>query len=197
MVIIRALALTVLVLAATGCGYQFSGSGSVLPQDVKTVAILPVENQTTESGVGPEFTEDLHSEFERYGVVKLVDSAHEADATLKTKVKSVDSTVRNTTGATDIGVDQNIVLKIACELRRKTGQVLWRNDDLKVTSAYAGVGGAVVTTSSAFVSGDIASSTLGSLGSREVSRGQMRQALDDMIEEAARQIYQDAVAADF
>ena len=37
----------------SACGYRLQGSGSVLPNDIKTISIKPVENTTTLSGLGP------------------------------------------------------------------------------------------------------------------------------------------------
>lgn len=189
--------LLVLVAATLGCGYQFQGSGSVLPPDVKTVAIPTVQNNTTESGLALRFTEALRTRFERYGVVKVVEDARDADAVLNAKITAVNTRVRNTTGDTDVSVDLELIMAISAELKRKGGQVLWRDPSLRVSEPFAGVGDVVVTSSSQFAQGGISSGALSSLGAREVSRGQQEQALNDLIEEATRQIYMSAVAADF
>lgn len=180
-----------------GCGYQFQGSGSVLPEDVKSVAILPSENLTTEPGLGPKLTEALRSRFERYGVVKVVESAREADAVLISKIQKVDTVVRNTSSGTDIELDVELMVQIDAVLKRRNGQVLWKADGMRVTQPFAGVAGVVVTTSSSFVTGNISQASLNTLGAREVSRGQKQQALDDIVDELARKLYNSAVAADF
>jgi outer membrane lipopolysaccharide assembly protein LptE/RlpB len=190
--------ITVFLLALfSGCGYQLQGSGSILPPDVKTVMIAPVENETTEPALGLKFAEALRSRFERYGIVKVVDSASQADSILKARVKAVESKTKSVSGDEDVAVDQTLIVNIGAELKRRTGQILWRDDDLRITESYAGVGSVVVTSSSDFAQGNIGSGALASLGTSEVSRGQKEEAIDAAIEEAARQIYNDAVAADF
>lgn len=190
-----------LVVQITGCGYAFQGSGSVLPESVKTVAIRISENNTTEPGLGLRFTEKLRSRFERYGVVKVVEPDEDADAELITKINRIENRVRDVTGDTDIALELELYMSISAELRTRDGQVLYANDDLRVTESFAGVSDVVVTSSSAFAESGTNSSTLGSLGSsssdREVSRGQKDQALEEMMEESARKLYLDAVAEEF
>jgi len=181
----------------TGCGYTLAGSGSVLPEDVKTIAVINVINKTTEPGLGPRFTEELRSRFERYGVVKVVDNPAEADAQLKARITEVSASVRNVTGDTDVEVDNDLALTVSAELVKKNGQVLWRNPALRITQSVAGTGSTVVTSSSSFLASGVSASSIGNLSAREVQRGQREQVIDAILEEAARQIYMDAVASDF
>jgi len=180
-----------------GCGYQFQGSGSILPQDVKTIYILQTENQTTEPGLALQFTEALRTRFERYGVVKLVDSAGQADATLRTVVKDVSTRVRNTSGTTDQEFDQDLALTVFGELKKKNGQTIWRNDALTVYQSFAGISGVVVTQSAQFAGSDQSASQISGLNNRELARGQKDIALNEALDESARQIYNEAVAEDF
>lgn len=181
----------------SGCGYQFQGSGSILPEDVKTVAVLQTENQTTEPNLSLQFTEAIRSRFERYGVIKVVDSASSADAVLKTIIKNVGTRVRNTTGETDQELDLELALTVYGELKKKNGQVLWRNEGIRVYQSFAGVSGVVVTRSAQFAGSDQSGTQLSNLSTREVSRGQKEAALNEAMEEASRLIYNDAVAEDF
>ena len=181
----------------SGCGYQFQGSGSILPDDVKTVAIPIAENSTTEPGLGLRFTEALRSRFDRYGAVSVIEDSADADAVLRAKILGIDYRVRNVTSTTDIELEQELVMIIGAELRHKTGQLLWRNERLQVIESFASTSDVVVTSSAEFSSGNIGSGSLGSLGSREVSRGQQDEALEEVLEEASRKIYLQAVAADF
>ena len=178
------------------CGYTFQGSGSILPADVKTVSIRLAENDTTVPGLGPRFTEKLRSRFERYGVVKVLDAGEEADAELITKIDNIDIRTRDVTGNADIALELELIMNVTAELRRRNGQILYRNT-VNANETFAGVSDVVVTSNSSFAQGGIGSQTLGSLGSREVSRGQQDQALEDVMDEAARKLYLDAVAAEF
>lgn len=185
------------LLLAAGCGYRLQGSGSILPPDVRTVYVGPIENETTEPGLSLELAEALRSEFERYGVVSVVDEESMADANLSGKISSLRTNVRSVTGSTDIELQVDLIMTVALELRRRNGQLLWRNRSLNTTETFASAASNVVTSSSAFAQGGIGAESLQGLGDREVSRGQKRQALSDLIEETSRLVYLDAVAADF
>lgn len=186
-----------LAVALFGCGYAFQGSGSVLPDDIETVAIRVSDNLTPISGLDLSFTEKLRSRFDRYGVVKIVEGSKDADAELLTKILSIATHVRDTTGDTDIALEQELIMTFSAELRRRNGQVLYRNKNILVIDSFAATSDVVVTSSSSFVQGGISADTLGNLGSREVSRGQAREASEDLMEEAARRIYLEAVAEEF
>ncbi len=191
------LVLAGLSLTAGGCGYALRGSGTVLPPDIKAIYIPLVDNETTVPGLGQRFTEVLRSRFDRYGVVKIVERERDADATLVAKVIDLDNRVRGVESETDVSVDSDLIMTISAELRRKTGQLLYRAKSLSVSSSVAGVSDTVVTSSSGFESGDVDAGTLGAIGDREVERGQQDQALDDLMEEVSQKLYLESVAADF
>lgn len=179
------------------CGYQLQGSSSILPDDVKFVAVLPVVNDTTESDLGPRLQEALELRFERYGVVHVVEEPNEADAVLEARIIDVHTQVRNVTGDTDIALEMELVMSIAAELRRSSGQLLWKNSRLMISDTFENVSDVVVTSSSAFAQSGLAADTFGDLGSREASRAQQEQAYENLLDEAARKIYLSAVAANF
>lgn len=189
--------LLVLLSSLVSCGYSFQGSGSILPDDVKSIDIKVAENNTTETGLGVRFTEKLRSRFERYGAVEVVDPGEEADAELVTSILSVSNQVRDVTGSSDIALELEMILTIKAELKMRNGQILYRNDLLQVSESFGSVSDVVVTSSSQFSQGAIGAGTLSTLGSREVSRGQQNEAIEEALEEAARVLYLDAVAADF
>ena len=187
----------VLALALGGCGYTFEGGGSVLPPDVKVIAIPLVQNASTESGLTTVVTEALRDRFERYGVVSVVDDADAADAVLRARILKVSRNQRTSTSKTDTELQLDTTLTLAAELRRVTGPVLWRDNNISVSKEFGTTSGVVVTTSPDFASGTLGSADLGSLENREVSRGQEQEALRSLAEQVARQIYDSAVAPDF
>ena len=196
----------VILLGCVSCGYTLQGSGTILPADIKTVAIPAVENDTTESRVGARMTEELRSRFERYGVVRVVDDSSLSDAVMKVRISKIETKTRNVTASSagtipDVAVDQDLTMTLSAELRRKNGQLLYKNSNLTVSESFAGITSVVVTGSSSFAQGGIDASTLSSLGQQAssvaVAQGQQSQVLDDLIEEASRKLYLESVAADF
>jgi outer membrane lipopolysaccharide assembly protein LptE/RlpB len=186
-----------LALCLGGCGYTFQGGGTVLPPDVRRVSIPLVENNSPEAGLSAVVTEALRDQFERYGVLTVVEDGSEADAILRTRIVKVIRESRTSTSETDTALQFDTVLTLAAELQRVTGPVLWRDNNIQVSRAFGSTSGVVVTSSADFAAGSIGGSDLGSLESREVARGQEQDALRALAEQAARQIYDEAVAPDF
>ena len=193
----RLLLLPVLPILVSSCGYTFRGSGSVLPADVKNIYIPRVENGSTELGLADVVTEALREEFDSYGTVSVVEKQGTADAILKVVINDVKNTTSTVDPTTNTALQMDTTMFIGGELRRTTGQVLWRENNMKVSKGYAANQNVVVTTSPDFASGSISSSDLASLSSRDISRGQEAQALNDLASDAARMVYDKAVAPDF
>lgn len=193
----RALGILILAVSLSACGYTFEGGGSILPSDIKVVAIPLVQNASTESSLTNVLTEALRDRFERYGVVSVVDDMDNADAILKARILKVTRSQRTSTSKTDTELQLDTTLTMAAELRRVTGQVLWRDNNIAVSKAFGTTSGVVVTSSPDFASGSLGAGDLGQLSNREVSRGQEQDALRALAEDVAQQIYNSAVAPDF
>jgi outer membrane lipopolysaccharide assembly protein LptE/RlpB len=187
----------VLFTLISGCGYQFQGSGTSLPDDVRRIWIAPVKNNSTEQGVGQQLTEALRLRFERYGVVRTVDEPSEADAILRARIDSISTSVRDVAGDTDTALELELIMRVSGELKRRTGHTLWRNPYVESRTSFASVSNVVVVSSSDFAQGSIGSTELSSLSTREVSRGQQEQALQNLVDETARRVYLGAVAERF
>lgn len=180
-----------------GCGYSFVGAGSVLPPDVKSVYVPVVENASTEPTVSGALTDALQDEFERYGTLRVVDTAGEADAVLKARVVSVKRATASVTSRTDSALQYDTVLALAAELRRTNGQLLWRDPSLSVSRTFGTTSDVVVKSSVDFAAGGLSSRDLGNLDSREIAREQEQEALALLVEEAAKRIYRSAVLPEF
>lgn len=187
----------ILLLLLASCGYQFQGSGTSLPDDIKTIAVPVVENETTEPAIGLELTEKLRSRVERYGVVRLVKDERQADVVLRTKIADISTRVQDVAGETDIELEQEILMLLRAELRRKNGQILYKNNQLLVRDTFASTSDVVVTSSSSFSQSGLSAGNIGALGNREVSRGQKRIAIEQLLDDASRIIYEDSIASDF
>ena len=193
----RLLFLPFVAILVSSCGYTFRGSGSVLPADVKNIYIPRVENGSTELGLADVVTEALREEFDSYGTVSVVEKQGAADAVLKVVINEVKNTTSTVDPTTNTALQMDTTMIIGGELRRTTGQVLWRENNMKVSKGYAANQNVVVTTSPDFASGSISSSDLASLSSRDISRGQEAQALNNLASDAARMVYDKSVAPDF
>lgn len=195
--IIKRLSLLLVAILVSSCGYTFRGSGSVLPADVKNIYIPRVENGSTELGLADVVTEALREEFDSYGTVSVVEKQGDADAILKVVITDVKKSTSTVDPTTNTALQMDTTMLLGGELRRTTGQILWRENNMKVSKGYAANQNVVVTSSADFASGSISSSDLASLSSRDISRGQEAQALNNLASDAARMVYDKSVAPDF
>ncbi len=193
----RLLAFCSIIACVSGCGYTFQGSGSVLPPDVKKIYIPLVENDSTEGGISNVLTEALRDQFERFGVVQIVESAREGDAELTVRIKSVTKTSRSVTSKSDVALQSETSMVLSAVLQRQTGAVLWRNDNLAISTAYAAAEGGLVSSSSEFAQGVIGASELDNLDPRQFARSQEQAALEQIAQLASQRIYLDSVSPDF
>ena len=183
--------------ATTGCGYQFQGGGSALPLDVKKVYIPIVENRTPRPTLAALTTEALRDQFDRYGVITVVDSLDQADAVLRMRLLSYESRTSASTAAGDTSLQEQLTLTAAGELQRVNGTLLWSSQGLAITKYIGTAANTVVTTSAAFASSGVSAGNLAGLQGREVSRGQEEQALQAIAEELSAKVYADSVTPDF
>lgn len=184
-------------LSLIGCGYTLEGGESVLPPDVKNIYIPLVENNTAESGLSNTVTEALRDRFDRYGVLFVVNNRSQADAELQARIVSVKRNTRTSSSNTDTSLQVDSTLKLAAELRRITGPLLWQNKNISVSRSFGTASNVVVTSSVDFAQGSLSASDLTALDSRELARGQEQAVWERLAEEAAKQIYTKAVLPDF
>lgn len=184
-------------LTLSACGYHFQGSSLSLPSDIKKIYVAPVENLTTDSTLTLEFTEALRSRFEAFGALQVVDKREEADAIMAVTVHNLSKETRTVTGTSDIALEQLLRMDYGGKLERRTGQVLWADPSMTVSETFANTSNVVVTSSSQFAQSGISGATLGGLEDRELSRGQERETVSNLVESATRTLYLDSVAADF
>lgn len=85
---IAAAALPLLALGAVACGYRLAGTGSVLPENVKIIAVVPFANRTERPEIEQRVTEAVAQELSRRGGYEVVTDPTRADAVLEGVVTS-------------------------------------------------------------------------------------------------------------
>ena len=181
-----------------GCGYGFQGSGSVLPEDVKSVHIPQVGNLTPETKFTKQLTEALRDRFDRYGVVTVLESPARAHASLEANIQKIERATSTSTSSSDFALQNSITVNIAAVLKRRdTGQVLWSNPNLVVTKVYGASGNTVVTSAPTFSAGSLNAQDLNALNDREIARGQEKEVFGLISDQVAQQIYEQAVMPEF
>ena len=121
------------LLAASGCGYRFSGGGA-LPSGTGDICISIFENRSSETLLENSLTNDTIYEFTRNGQsVKRNESASES---LMTGV-ILSVTTESTTRATNYtSVEKKVKVVISITLKNSKGKTLWENSELRCEETF-------------------------------------------------------------
>jgi len=130
-------AVSTLALALSGCLYGFAGGG--LP-NIKTVAILPFDNQTAEPALTKEVNDAVLEAFQGRLGLRIAGESN-ADAVVRGKVSRYDPDVplvyRAGQGRTDV-TRRQVQITIDVEiLDQREGKTLWQRQGLSEVGDYA------------------------------------------------------------
>jgi outer membrane lipopolysaccharide assembly protein LptE/RlpB len=133
----QVIALTVLCMAATGCGYHTAGHVKTLPEDIHTIAVPAFINQSQTYRVEQKLTAAVIREFvtrSNYHIVNAPDQA--TDATLQGTVLNtfaVPATYDSQTGRA-ASVDVTVIMRVS--LKDRHGKVLYDNSSYVFRDQY-------------------------------------------------------------
>jgi hypothetical protein len=125
-------------LGVSGCLYGFAGGG--LPPNVKTVAVLPFENLTSEPTLTRDIQDAVRDAMEgRLGLRQAGENS--ADAVVRGTISRYEPDLPvayQNTGETDVQVTQRLVqITLAVEIvEQRTGRKLWERSGLTVDGNY-------------------------------------------------------------
>jgi outer membrane lipopolysaccharide assembly protein LptE/RlpB len=122
------------VVLVWGCGYQMVGKETHVPPGLTSIAIPTFVNQTLEPGVEVPFTQGFLREFINDKRVRVVDRG-EADSILEGVIKSLHiySVAYDKSG---IAIEYQTTVVVDLTLRNRTGDILWKEQDLSETRWY-------------------------------------------------------------
>ena len=130
----------------SACGYTLEGSNPLLPKGAKSIAILPIQNQTFQSGMETRLTQDLRTLFRNNASVHLSTSAKQADLTLEIILKNltrkrsnIEDTVNTTTGiiftlSGDVTLKNQRAQKTVWKVKNFSAQATTSSDDVSELS---------------------------------------------------------------
>jgi len=130
-------AVSALVLSLFGCLYGFKGGG--LP-NIKTVAILPFDNQTAEPALTKEVNDAVLEAFQGRLGLRLA-GENSADAVVRGKVVRYDAdvplSIQAGVGRTDV-TQRQVSITVDVEiLDQREGKTLWQRQGLSEVGAYS------------------------------------------------------------
>lgn len=122
---------------ASGCGYHVAGRTTLLPPNVKTIAVVALENHTNQYRIEQRLTEALVRELLARTSFRVVPDPKQADAVLRGSILSLDANAvvfDSTSGRTT-----TMLLTMRCEVtlqERETQKMLYRNDNFLFRDEY-------------------------------------------------------------
>ena len=146
------LTVTIFILISS-CGYVIEGSNPVLPNDAKSLSVLPIQNRTFKSGLETDLSEQLKGLLQNNSSVKLL-PAGQSD--LKLSVTLLNLELPSSGLSKDqISKGTQAVLKGEAFLEdRITGSTVWREKMIQVKIAES-EGNQIENVSSLMLSGNI------------------------------------------
>lgn len=182
----RALVAT-FALAVAGCGYGLSTKSADIPEAARSVSIRLFRNHTREHGLDVRLRRAIEEEFRRRGTLRIDDDA--GDLVLSGDIRRFAS-VPVAFSATDEAVQYQGVLQVSFRLtERETGRVVSETPLLQATQDFGSVTGVVITSSPSFQRGTIDSRDLVNLTNVQIGNARRRDALRDLLDSLARDVY--------
>jgi len=146
------LAVTFCILISS-CGYVIEGSNPVLPNDAKSLSVLPIQNRTFKAGLETDLAEQLKGLLQSNSSVKLLSSG-QADLKLSVTLLNLELP---SSGLSEyqISTGTKAVLKGKAILEdRQTGNSVWEEKMIQVKIAES-EGNQIENASSLTLSGNI------------------------------------------
>lgn len=194
---ISSLLVALLTLALADCGYHFPGEGRTLPGGATSLYIEKFDNRTREAGLDNFVLESLQAEVARRGQFELAPDRSSAQLVLEGTILSLETRPVAFSSA-DEALQYQTFMTVSALLRDpKTNRVVWRISALRESDSYGAVANTVVTDSPDFITGSTLNpNDLNQLSDVQLSESQQREALDRVLENTSRDLY-NAMVEDF
>jgi outer membrane lipopolysaccharide assembly protein LptE/RlpB len=136
-VVPRLMFVSVLALLVGGCGYRVAGNSTILPAHVKTIGIVALENRTNQYRIEQRLTAALVREFLAKTSYRVVPDAMQADAVLRGRINSLESSAVLFDASTGRATTMLVTLRCEAVLEERESQkVLYRNDNFLFRDEY-------------------------------------------------------------
>ena len=127
----------VALLASAGCGYRVAGRADTIPDEVRTIAIPPFVNNTTEFKIEQFLAEAVTREFQTRTRFRVVNAENGADATLRATVLTFFAIPANYDPNTNRASTINTWTQLHVTLSESgSGRVLYQNPSLQHRERY-------------------------------------------------------------
>jgi hypothetical protein len=184
----RRLFLVLALLGGLGCGYRLAGESAHVPATAQTLSIRLWENHTREHGLEVQLRRALEQEFRRRGVLRIVPDP-EGDLVLTGQIKRFASVPVAFSG-TDEALQYQGVIHVSFRLlERASKRVIHTSPSLVETQDFGAVSGVVIASSPHFQRGTMDARDLANLTSVQLGETRRREALRDLLDRLAEDVY--------
>ena len=184
----------VALLVLAGCGYHLPGRGTAVPEGAQTISIQLFHNRTREHGLEVRVRRAIEDEFRRHGTLRVVPEP-EGDLVLRGEIKSLTS-VPVAFSASDEAVQYQGVIQVGMRLvERSSNRVVQETKLLQETQDFGAVSGVVIAGSPRFQRGTIDERDLANLTNVQIGEARRRDALRELLDLLARDVYLQAMEA--
>ena len=125
-----------LALLSTGCGYHVAGTVSTLPKEIRTIAITPWKNVSTQYRFSDYIAAAVTREFISRTRYTMVTDPAAADAVLTGAVANLQSSATVFDPVTNRATAAQIIVQVQVRLTGKDGKVLFDRPGLEFRDRY-------------------------------------------------------------
>jgi Lipopolysaccharide-assembly len=183
------IAIALLAIALSGCGYHFAAEGSGLPPQAKTIFVEKFGNRTRHTGINDEFMRYVEDEIANHKRLELVDSPAGADLVLSGNIVYADSQPIAFNSASEPTIYTQTISADASLVDAHDHQVIWATRGVSSSQQSPAVGEAVITTSPFFVQQNLRSRDIASMTDIQVAQTQQTASKDAAMKTLAQNLY--------
>jgi hypothetical protein len=178
------------IVALQACGYNFPGEGRTLPGGATSIYVAKFDNRTRDAGLENFVLEAMQTEVARRGQFALEQDRSAAQLALEGTILSIEKRPVAFSSSDEALQYQTYVTVSAVLRNTQSGNVVWRISALREGESYGAVANTVVTDSPDFLTGSTLNPRdLEQLSDVQLSEAQEREALDRVLENLSRDLY--------
>jgi hypothetical protein len=178
-----------LVLAGSGCGYQFGASGTGLPAQAKTIYVEKFTNRTRFTGLDDRFMRYLKDEIADRKRLDVVDSPDDADLLLSGQLIGLQILPTATNAVSEPITYTESLTANATLTDAHTRQTVWQSSGLSSGAHVPVVAGSVITTSPNFLQQNLRAQDIANLPDLQLAQTQNSFSQGDMMQQLAQNLY--------
>ncbi len=119
-----------------GCGYHVGGQGNLLPKDLKTIAVVPWNNATSQYKLSSYMAEAISREIISRTNYRVVADPAQADATISGGIANMFTSASVYDPVSGRGTGAQVMVQVQVRLVAKDGKVLFFRPNLEFRGRY-------------------------------------------------------------